>query len=139
MTCVDGIKSVAQLAAGLRCLEAPANLYVDGFWDDSVDRFYAEFPPQIAVVEVEVGILWPTPRIKHFSITDESLKGLCVLAKRHASIELFSNFTAYNENGLLLQGYDFPGDEIEVFGAMPRSMLTRFCELSRGTVVERDE
>jgi hypothetical protein len=139
MKYIDGIDYVSQLAAGLECIEVQCNLYIDGFWKDEIEQIYSSFPPLIPTTDIEAGTRWPTPRTKHLGVTKEFLKRLHILSKRHAAPELFDHFALYGDNGLLMEGFDFPGNEIEVFDTMPSGVVKKFCALSNSRLAERDE
>jgi len=130
---VAGIRSAAKFFRALpEILPLPVNLCFEGtHLSPDTARLFAlnAVAPDL---EIASGTIWPKPSMFHVRATDQFLRELSALAKKHAGGEICDHFHAYNNGHGLIRWYDaFSGDPLLIAESIPEEQVQSFCRKLR--------
>ena len=124
---VSGKYETDKVIHALSCiLPDNAILYFEG---NSISKEVIQFYNAYSVssdVEIWKGTNWPKPEMFHLKFVKTITDQLSLLAQRHAQPELFDHFVAYVDNAVLISGYDFGNDPLNISEVVPEKLIQEF-------------
>ncbi len=89
---------------------------------------YLEARKPAQITKVEMGTIWPRPRIFHLPITTENLEGLAQLVEKHAELEIAVHLLVYRDNKVLIEWYDAFSDPFYISKEISEDKIKIFSE-----------
>jgi hypothetical protein len=77
--------------------------------------------------KLEMGTIWPRPKIFHVPLVDEHLQRLAEFTDTHAMAEVCDHLHVYKDDEVLLQGYDIWDKVVYVSGKTGEGPIKDFC------------
>ena len=79
------------------------------------------------ITKVEMGTIWPRPKIFHIPLVAEYLQKLAALTDTHAIPEVCDHFHVYKDNEVLLQGHDMLDKTVYLSNEIDENLVKDFC------------
>jgi hypothetical protein len=126
---VAGIRRAAKFFSALsEILPLPVNLCFEGSHLSPEALVLFALNAVTPDLEIPSGTIWPKPSMFHVRATEQFLRQLSALAKKHGGGEICHHFHAYNNGHGLVQWYDaFSGDPLLIAESIPETKVQSFC------------
>jgi hypothetical protein len=103
-------------------------IYIEGTSIDPAIKKYLQAHNAEKITRVEVGTLWPRPTVFHISLSEEHLQKLAEFTDNYALPEICDHLIVYKGEEVLLEGYDFFAQDINLSGKIDENKVRVFCE-----------
>jgi hypothetical protein len=126
---VTGIRNAEKFFSALAdVLPLPVHLCFEGSSFPSDVRKLLEAHAVPATMQIAAGTIWPKPTVFHVLATEQFLRELEVLARKHAEPEICFHFHAYRDGQGLMQWYDAFVDPLLIDESISEATLQSFCQ-----------
>lgn len=103
-------------------------IYLEG---TSISSDVQEYLHSICVkltARLEIGTIWPRPKIFHIPLVDEYLQKLAEFAETHVMPQICDHLhVLYKDNEILLQGYDIFDKIVYLSNKIDENLIRAFC------------
>lgn len=102
-------------------------VYLEGTAIDPDIQEYLRSIRAEKTTKLEMGTIWPRPRVFHIPLFDEHLQKLAEFTDTHAMPEVCDHLHVYKDDEVLLQGHDIWDKIVYVSNRIDEGLIKEFC------------